>query len=124
MTDMNEEPSVSVKLSTIYEIVLGLQELPRIVSDGFKRTDNKDEEQDARLDNHGTRISEMEIRVTRIEAILAEHAKAELERKEAEREKMDAVKYENSRRPNLAAIGALIVSGVVALITFIKEIAN
>lgn len=109
MTDV-DEPSITVKLSTIYDIVMSLKDLPRIVDDHIKRTDQSNLEQNVR-------IGDLELRVTTLEATHAVETRAD----EKQRKVVNDAK---SGRPNLTAIGALIVSGVVAAITFIKEIAN
>lgn len=106
--DEQREPSVSVKLSEIYKITLSLSDLPRIFADHIKQAADKDEEQDTRLANHGTRIGDAEIRLTRLEEWRETSTKESGEQK--------------SRKPNWAAIGSLAVAAVVLVTNYIKDL--
>lgn len=105
-----DEPSVPVKLSQIYDIVLGLSDLPRVFADHIKQAADKDEEQDTRLANHGTRIGDTEIRLTRLEEWRETHTKDEGQK--------------NARRPNWAAIGSLAVAAFVIASQYVKDLIN
>ena len=119
-----EEPGVVVKLSDIWEIVRKLEHLPeqlkaiearlesgmegqeRIIVDVRDELRREVQVRNERLDSHEARLSSLE--ASRTASAAAEAA---------------ASREQSSKTP-WTGIVAIIVSGLVAAITFIKEIAN
>lgn len=109
----DSEPGVTVKLSAIYDIVLKLAPLPDQLAEHIRLASIKDDEQDSRLNAHARRQDEVEERVTRIEAAREAEAKAAADSRTAD-----------GRRPPWTAMGALLVSAVVGLITLIEKVTS
>lgn len=111
MTD-RDEPSVSVKLSSIYEIQLTLATLPEKLAEHITRTESKNDEQDTRLANHGSRIGQVEERMTRMEAA----------RNAEEKAQSDAAADRRSRAWTPSSIIAVGLSGLAALVLYVKDL--
>lgn len=107
----DSELGVTVKLSTIYDIVLSLKPLPEQLAEHIRLASENDAVRDSRLNAHARRQDDLEERVTRIEAAREAEAKAAVEARATE-----------GRRTPWTAITAIVISGLVALMGLVDRL--
>ena len=104
----DEEPGVVVRISEMYEILIELRTLPQQFLNFKDALASEQAVQDRRLENHGTRIGDLEIRQTRLE--------------ERQEQADKARGSQEAKKPNWTAIGSLIVASIVLLTSYFKDL--